>query len=186
MIKIWFIISLFLGIFTSCNTILHKKNNNYDLVLNKYSREAFKYKDLFDGKITVETVFISEEVKIALKKDIEKNNLRKNNIPFPIKNNYLTFLVAFYYYDSKLNNLDKESSIWDITLILQNNKYKPSKITKLFRSNHKIFKYYFKNNQRFSAIYLVEFNMLELNKIIGEMKLVISSIEATLKLTWRL
>ncbi len=186
MIKVWFILSLVLIMFTSCNTIFHKKNNNYDLILNKYSKESFKYKDLFNGKVTVEAIFISDSIKKALEKDIENNNLRENNIPFSIKNDYLTFLVAFYYYDSKLNNLDKKNSIWDITLILQGNKHKPSKITKLSRTNHKIFKYYFKNNQRFSTIYLVEFNMLELDNILGEMKLVFSSIEATLKLSWRL
>jgi hypothetical protein len=156
------------------------------MVLNKYSKEDYKYKDLFDGKITAEAIFISDNVKKALKKDIEKNYLRENNIPFSIKRDYLTFLLAFYHYDSKTNNLNQKNTTWDITLVFNNKKYKPSKITKLFRSNHKIFKYYFKNNQRFSTVYLVEFNMLELNKLTEEIKLFISSIEATLKLTWRL
>lgn len=186
MIKVWFILSLVLMMFTSCDTIIHKKNNNYDLAINKYSKASFKYKNFFDGKITVEAILISNDVKKALEKDIKNNNLRKNNIPFSIKNNHLTFLVAFYDYDSKLNNLDEDDSIWNLTLILQDKKYKPTKVIKLFRSNHKIFKYYFKNNQRFSNIYLVEFNMLELNKVAGEIKLIFSSIEASLKLSWSL
>jgi len=181
-----FVLILLLIMSTSCNSILENKNNNYNKILNEYSKSDYKYKDLFDGKISIEVIFISKEVKDALSKDIKNNNLREKNIPFSVKNNYPTFLVAFYNYDYKLNNLDEEESIWDITLKLNDKIYKPNQITKLFRSNHKIFKTYFKNNQRFSTFYLVEFNMIELNKIAGDIELIFSSIAATLNVDWRL
>jgi len=186
MFRYLFLISLFLVIFTSCNTILEKKNSNYNSILDKYSKSDYKYKDLFDGKLTLEVVFISNDIKNALKKDIKSNNLRKKNIPFPIDNDYPSFLVAFYHYDYKANNLDREETSWDISLKLKNKTYKPSKVTKLFKSNHKVFKTYFNNEQRFSTFYLVEFKNLKLDKLSGNISLVLSSIDAALKAVWRL
>jgi hypothetical protein len=185
MVKFLFIISLFLFTFTSCNSIIKNKTSNYDLVLNKYSKEDYKYKDLFNGKVTVEVIMISDEVKNALRNDIKNNNLQEKNIPFPIANDKLSFLVAFYYYDTKLNNLDNKKSIWNIILNIEEKTYKPIKITKIFKSNHKIFKTYFKTNQRFSTFYLVDFD-IELNNLVGKVKLMFSSIETTLKVVWRL
>jgi len=82
--------------------------------------------------------------------------------------------------------LDKNDTIWDITLNFNNKKYKYDKITKLFKSNHKVFKTYFKNVQRFSSFYLIEFKSLKLNELKGNIELILSSIDAALKAVWRL
>jgi len=185
MFKYLFLISLFLVIFTSCNTVT-EKNSNYNSILNKYSKTDNKYKDLFDGNLTMEVIFISKEVKNALRTDIKENNLRKENIPFSIDNESATFLLAFYYYDQKLNNLDRKNTTWNITVKNNQNTYKSTKITKLFKSNYKIFRKYFLNNQRFSTFYLVEFKNLKLNMINGNIDFVLSSINAALKVAWRL
>jgi len=185
MIKYLFLVSLFLLVFTSCNTIT-EKNTNYSSILNKYSKTDNKYKDLFDGNLTMEVIFISNEIKDALKKDIKENKLRKENIPFSIDKENASFLLAFYYYDQKLNNLDRDNTTWNITVKNNQTTYKSTKITKLFKSNYKIFKKYFLNNQRFSTFYLVEFKNLKLNMINGNMNFVLSSINAALRVAWRL
>ena len=177
-----YLLILLFTLLLSCNAKV--KKNNYDKISDKYTKYTYQYKDFFKGKITLEAICVTDEVKNALKRDMEKNNLKKDNIPFPTDKNYPVFLVAFYHYDNKLNILNRKNSIWSITLNLNGKKYHPSEIKRIYENNYRVFNYYFKENQRFSRFYLIEFKDIKLSDMKGKVILIFSTIKENLKLLW--
>jgi hypothetical protein len=182
--KAIFLLIILLGTY-SCGKIFTKNKTEYAKVFTKYDKIAYLNESVFYGKISLEAVYLSDEIKEALKKDIDNNNISDKSVPFPLDKSYPIFLVAFYQYDNRLNNLDESNAFWSVILKVNDKKYDKPYITKLFKSNHKFFEPYFKENQRFSTYYLIEFKNIKSEKL-KNFYLIFSSAKGKLKAFWRL
>ncbi len=180
------VLLLILLIITSCssssNIVKEKDLSKLSLkeAVTEYSRYDEKIINFFQGKVRVESIYLTPKLIKRIQKELDDKILKDKNIQFTLDNfNSSLFLVAFYTPNDKSNDLSKVKSVWNVSLKSDGKIYDSIEKIALTRRSS-VFQFFFKNNQEFSRFYIIRFPKVSSKKI----ELIFSSMHMMLKNIW--